>query len=380
MYQLFEFGTMQVCEETAPFFPNLFSPKWMMKYPAIAFIIGALILGGFLHTAVSANEAESEGFGLSDLATPGGRDLLPRPTVTGAWLWSDLVWFRDYRIQCHAVTGEHRLLDPRGFRRAWGTLVQCRDELNRIKKVEELEPLSGRAVVVLHGLLHSPGTMEGLCDYIEENSDFTAVNVGYPSNLLKIEVHARYLAHLMDELEGFEEIDFVAHSMGNIVFRHYLKDRTDPETGRQGDPRIKRCVMLAPPNNGSVTASVLARNDFFITLFGRPGQELGVDWNHLAPQLAVPSFEFGVIAGGRNDERGYNPVLAGDDDGTVRVEGTKLPGMTDFRVVPSLHTFIMDHPKTRRYTLQFLETGYFESPDTKQPLPDHGSPRDESRE
>ena len=66
--------------------------------------------------------------------------------------------------------------------------------------------------------------MQGLCDYIERKSDFTVVNVGYPTTLLDIGTHARYLAHLIDGLEGVEEINFVAHSMGNIVIRHYLHD------------------------------------------------------------------------------------------------------------------------------------------------------------
>lgn len=360
---------MQATDASARPLPKSPFPKWMMKYLAILFTVVPLITGGLLYKFLAADEAEPDGFSLSDLATPGGRDIVPRPTVTGAWVWSDLVWFRDYRIQCHAVTGEHRLVDPKGLRRATGTYVQCRDELNRIKKAENLEPPGGRAVVVLHGLLRSPGAMDGLCDYIEQNSDFTAVNVGYPSSLLKIEAHARYLAHLIDKLEGFEEIDFVAHSMGNIVIRHYLKDRTDPETGRQGDPRIKRFVMLAPPNNGSAAASILAKNDFFITLFGRPGQELGVDWDQVAPQLAVPNFEFGVIAGGRNDKSGFNPLLEGDDDGTVRVEETKLAGMADFRVIACLHAVIMDQPRAKQYALQFLENGCLESPETRQPPP-----------
>ena len=210
--------------------------------------------------------------------------------------------------------------------------------------------------------------MQGLCDYIKANSDFTVINVGYPTTLLGIDAHARYLAHLIDNLHGVEEIDFVAHSMGNIVIRHYLKDRTNKKTGRQGDPRIRRFVMLGPPNNGSVAASMLADNNLFVTLFGRPGQELGTDWKQLAPQLTVPNCEFGIIAGGKEDDAGYNPLLKGDDDGTVRVESTKLPGAADFRVVPGIHSFIMDQPKVKQYTLRFLENGFFESAEKRQPL------------
>ena len=240
---------------------------------------------------VSAEEGDSDSWSPLDLVSPGGRDLIPRPTITGAYIWTDLVYFRGWRIQISAVTGEHRLIDPHGLRHAWGTYVQCRDELSRVKKAKNLAPMEGRAVLVLHGLLRSPSAMEGICGYIRRKSDFTVINVGYPSTLKDIGTHARYLAHLIDNLEGIEEIDFVAHSMGNIVLRHYLTDRTDPKTGRQGDPRIKRSVMLAPPNNGSVAASMLAKNDFFVTLFGSAGRELGTDWKDL---LRVWPFEFRI--------------------------------------------------------------------------------------
>lgn len=46
--------------------------------------------------------------------------------------------------------------------------------------------------------------------------------------------------------------------------------------------------------------------------------------------MSPPPIEFGVIAGGTGMKMGINPLLPGDDDGTITVEETKLEGMKDF--------------------------------------------------
>ena len=69
---------------------------------------------------------------------------------------------------------------------------------------------------------------------------------------------------------------------------------------------------------------------------------------------------------------------------TVRVDETKLPGATDFAVLPVMHSFMMNDAKVQRYTLNFLRRGRFvtaERPDAKQPAdsapgPKIGNPRD----
>jgi pimeloyl-ACP methyl ester carboxylesterase len=169
-------------------------------------------------------------------------------------------------------------------------------------------------------------------------------------------------------LDGVDEINFVAHSLGNLVIRHYLADHTDPQTGRQGDPRIKRIVMLGPPNNGAQLAETLGQNTLFELIVGASGQELARGWAELEKKLATPACEFGVIAGGRGDDKGYNPLVKGDDDCVVSVDSARLPGATDFLVLPVWHTFIMEQRSVQEATLSFLEHGYFVAADKRQPI------------
>jgi pimeloyl-ACP methyl ester carboxylesterase len=289
----------------------------------------------------------------------GHSELFPAPTLGGKQFWSDELFFRGWRIQRNAMTGHYRLLDPKDRRHGWGTFKQCRAKLEEIKREKHLKPMDGRAVIVLHGLIRSRKSMASLCKYLEKHGGYTVIDVSYPSTRRPMAEHAQSLARLIENLDGIDEISFVGHSMGNIVVRRYLHDQIDKKTGQLREKRIKRMVMLAPPNQGSQLATALANNGAYSAINGKPGQELGAKWKELEKKLAVPPFEFGIVAGGRGNDRGYNPALPGDDDGTVRVESTHLKGEADFVLVPVLHSFIMNDGRVHESTLRFLKKGHF---------------------
>ena len=85
--------------------------------------------------------------------------------------------------------------------------------------------------------------------------------------------------------------------------------------------------------------------------------------------LAESAFEFAVIAGARGTADGYNPLIPGDDDGTVRVEETRLPGATDFMTVPAIHSFLMNNPAVIDASLRFLKEGQLRSEPGRTPIP-----------
>jgi len=302
-------------------------------------------------------------FGFAELSgvvtSPTGMINLETPTLGGKQFWADVRHFHGWRIQRNAVTGHYRLLDGSDRRHAWGTKGQCLAALEQVKRDRRLPPMRGRAVVVLHGLGRSRSSMTGLCEYLRRKGGYTVFNVTYPSTRAPIAEHAKTLAEIIDHLDGIEEINFVAHSLGNIVVRRYLADQTDEATGKRPDPRIRRIVMLAPPNHGSLTAYGLAGNAVATVVTGSPGQELGRGWDELEKHLATPACEFGIIAGGKGNDNGYNPLLPGDDDGVITVATTRLAGASDFLLVPRGHTFIMDDEKVKECTLRFLKHGSF---------------------
>jgi pimeloyl-ACP methyl ester carboxylesterase len=308
----------------------------------------------------------------------GQESSIPMPTLGGKQFWADELFFHQWRIQRNVFTKHCRLLDEHNLRHASGSYNECLAALERLKRERRLPPMSGRAVVVLHGLVRSRSSMDSLCQYLHDKGRYAVFNVEYPSTQYDIGRHAQALHHVVNHLDGIEEINFVGHSLGNIVVRHYLGDlvRQDPmkqsadeaAADRRARTRFGRFVMLAAPNQSSELASKFADNIVFKGIAGDAGQQLGREWPQLVKRLATPDFPFGVVAGGKGNGKGYNPLLQGDNDGVISVETAKLAGAADFVLVPSLHSFIMDNAKVQEYTLRFLQHGYFIAPDKRHPL------------
>ena len=149
-------------------------------------------------------------------------------------------------------------------------------------------------------------------------------------------------------------ISFVGHSMGNLVVRRWLglADKHDLA-------RVRRVVMLGPPNQGSELARMVGKIDLLAALSEGAARDLVLDWNRISRDLAVPPCPFGIVAGGKGDDRGYSDLLAGDDDAVVRVEETLLPGADDFLLLPVHHAAMMKNPRVQEVTASFLTTGRF---------------------
>jgi pimeloyl-ACP methyl ester carboxylesterase len=293
----------------------------------------------------------------------------PTATLGGTQFWSDELVFRDWRIQRNVLSGHCRLLDDRDFRMAWGTFDECRSQLEALKRSRNLPPMSGRAVVTLHGLGRSRDCMDDLGRHLVEHTDWTWINVSYASSRRSLDEHAQSLARVLENLDGVDEIDLVCHSLGNLVVRRYLGEAALPAPRWQTDRRIGRMVMLGPPNNGAQLARLFKDNQLYGLVTGPSGKELAITWDEAQKRLATPTFPFAIIAGGRGNARGMNPVVDGDDDFVVGVEETRLPGAADFLVVPRLHGHLLEDEQVCQCALTFLREGYLVAADKRRPIP-----------
>ena len=116
-------------------------------------------------------------------------------------------------------------------------------------------------------------------------------------------------------------------------------------------------------------ANLLKKSIAFRLIAGSAGSDLGAEWDELQERLATPKFEFAIIAGGKSDSKGYNPLLTGDDDLIVRVEETKLSGAADFAVIPSVHTRLMNRLESKEMALRFFQTGFLKTSDERRRIP-----------
>ncbi|MEZ6055902.1 MAG: alpha/beta fold hydrolase [Planctomycetaceae bacterium] len=285
-------------------------------------------------------------------------------TLGGRQFWGDCFYCSGWRIQRNVMTGHCRLLDPDDCRCASGTEAVCRAEFVERRKKEGIPAMKGRAVVLVHGIIRSSKSFDPLEKQLASKG-WNVVGFDYPSTRVPIAESARYLAEVLKSLEGIEEIDLVVHSMGGLVVRSYIQ-----QCGEQGpDKRIRRMVMLGVPNKGASMANKFQNNVLFKTIYGPAGQELIEGEETPVAALPTPPFEFAVIAGGRGAERGYNPLLKGDNDGTVAVESTRLPGAADFILIPSMHSFLMSNEEVIDCTERFLKSGALRKSGAKTPIP-----------
>lgn len=211
-------------------------------------------------------------------------------------------------------------------------------------------PKAMEMVFMLHGIGKGKYDMAAMGSRLRR-AGYTVVNWGYPSTKYNLSELADRLA---DEVEKFPDykIHFVTHSMGGIVVRTFFANHELPNPGR--------LVMIAPPSQGAELAQFFGDWPIYQYLLGPAGQELKPGDLGKCMGAGLPPVEFGIIAGGTGLPIGINPLLPGDNDGTVTVESTRLDCAADFALVPYPHPVIQMMPKTAELTIRFLETGKFE--------------------
>lgn len=217
-------------------------------------------------------------------------------------------------------------------------------------------------VFLIHGMGRSRASLLLLASRLQR-AGFAPSTFGYTVSRDSLDrIRDRFVAHIEGVLakdrqaSGEEEVPYaiIGHSLGNIITR-YATERLPPG--------LCRFVMLAPPNQRPKLARSLKDNPVYRLLTGDAGQRLADEAFYarlLAPRVPTLVFAGDVGARGR-----FLPFGAGESDGVVAVEETRLSGEHVHRVVPAVHTFIMNDREVTRMICEFLS---------------HGALREETRE
>jgi len=208
-------------------------------------------------------------------------------------------------------------------------------------------------VILLHGMGRTRHSMRSLGRRLEQDG-YTVVNDGYPGTAKTVSAIAQTdLAAMVKKCRqaGADKIHFVTHSLGGIVVRCYLQDHRLPEGSR--------IVMISPPNHGSELADAFAGIPLYRWLNGPAGTELGTGPDSVPNRLGPVRAEIGVITGDKSLNPVFSWIISGKNDGKVSVDSAKLDEMTDFIVVHSSHSFIIQNRIVLEQAAVFLKTGKF---------------------
>ena len=204
----------------------------------------------------------------------------------------------------------------------------------------------GETVILLHGLWRSVWAMEPMARFLHEQG-YQTINVPYPSFRKPIEEIVSLVREAIDQHSGQQPIHFVTHSLGGIITRQLLADLPQEKVGR--------IVMLAPPHHGSEIIDWLADCPPLKMTLGPAGAKLGSDTLD-AP--ALPSqFDSAVIMGRKSSLPFFRQFLEPENDGIVSVNRGKIPGLNEFHVTDTDHTFIATEPEIMQMTHEFLLNG-----------------------
>jgi pimeloyl-ACP methyl ester carboxylesterase len=159
---------------------------------------------------------------------------------------------------------------------------------------------------------------------------------------------AASLADFVREL-ATPEVHFVGHSLGGLVIYRFLERFPEQPPGR--------VVFLGTPSVGSRAAEYAGR---FAPVAHVMGQSVAEEllkprarrWAHASP--------LGIVAG--NQPIGLGQLLAQfkeENDGTVAVSETRMPGASDHIVLPVSHMGMLLSGRVAHETGLFLTQGHF---------------------
>ena len=202
---------------------------------------------------------------------------------------------------------------------------------------------AGRRVVLLHGLWMPGASMHWLSVQLRAQG-FEPRIFSYHSVSDGPDQASSRLADLL-LAEG--EADIVAHSLGGLIALQALRE--------QPQLPVARVVCLGSPLAGSGAAAGMARWAPSAGLLGRSAGLLREGLGRWEGRAGV-----GALAG--RVPHGLGALFAGfagDHDGTVAVDETRLPGLADHVVIDASHSGLLFSAAAAEQAGAFLRDGRF---------------------
>jgi len=186
-----------------------------------------------------------------------------------------------------------------------------------------------------------------------KKSGYQVCIINYSSLRRKIEEIKKDVFEQIDRCQKshLKKIHFVGYSLGGLLTRSYLEENKLNNLGH--------VVLVASPNQGTEFVDYY-QGKWWLKILGEEIiSSLSTKNSEFLDSLKDPYYKLGVIAGDLNLSF-QEHVLPGQDDGIVRVESTKVKGMSDFVLIPkTTHGLLRYNTKAILQALHFLSQGKF---------------------
>jgi pimeloyl-ACP methyl ester carboxylesterase len=202
------------------------------------------------------------------------------------------------------------------------------------------------AIIFIHGLWMNGKDMY-LLRYRFKKIGYKTFQFKYNSTKQTPVENAHLLSEYIDSVKH-EKINFVCHSLGGIVLRHYLSLYSTNNIGN--------IIMLGTPNKTSAVARKIINLPLGKKLLGKSVENglTGIlpKWNN--------NEKLGIIAGRVPFASGmFFSIIKSPNDGTVSVEETRLDGASDHITLYLPHLGLLFSKKAFLQAKHFLEHSSF---------------------
>ncbi|MEL6260984.1 MAG: alpha/beta hydrolase [Cyanobacteria bacterium J06626_6] len=196
-------------------------------------------------------------------------------------------------------------------------------------------------ILLIHGLGRTPLSMWTMANSLQKAGHHPTF-FGYTSVLHSFDEITQRLRFQLRSLSQLGPYGIVSHSLGGILTRAALTsaDFATPT----------HIVMLAPPNQSPLAAR-LANRLFPFRWFARQcGHNMATPAFYTQlPALASP---YTLIAGTAGPTGPLSPFGNEPNDLILSISEVKMHPEDPLLQVPALHSFIMNHPMAKQYTLE----------------------------
>lgn len=216
-------------------------------------------------------------------------------------------------------------------------------------------------VILLHGIYGKNTDMSHIAKRLEAQG-YYGINVQYPTADDTIQVMTeKYIApEIRKTVEKAEKINarrrennqkelkinFVVHSMGSVVLRHYLKENRLENLGKT--------VFISPPTHGTHLSDIaLAR--WLKWMLGPAVEQISTKSGSFVNSLGEPDYMCYVMIGNKTNNPLYSMIIKGKDDGMVPVSTAEIENCRFKIIEKTSHTSILKNEATLKEIIEFFE-------------------------